>query len=362
MRAFRGKARIIRDSSASHNRMLTLDDFDYFLPPERIAQAPPAERSASRLLVMRGESLEDRHVRDLPEILRPGDLLVMNDTRVIHARLFGRKETGGQVEVLVERIAADGEVIAQVRASKPPKPGSRLRLEDAFDAEVLGRLGEFWRLSFAGDAFALVERHGRLPLPPYITHAPTAADEERYQTVFARAPGSVAAPTAGLHFDPPLLSALAARGIATAQVTLHVGAGTFQPVRVRNIALHRMHRERYEVPQATVAAIAACRARGGRVVAVGTTTLRTLETAALGGELVAGSGESELFVTPGFAFRVVDVLFTNFHLPKSTLLMLVSAFGGMEEIRAAYRHAIEHGYRFFSYGDAMLIERGRGIP
>jgi S-adenosylmethionine:tRNA ribosyltransferase-isomerase len=342
--------------------MLTLDDFDYLLPPERIAQMPLAERADSRLLVMRGTALADHAVRDLPDLLLPNDLLVMNDTRVIHARLFGRKESGGQVEVLVERITPEGEVIAQLRASKPPRAGSRLRLEDAFDAEVLGRAGEFWRLTFAGDAFALIERHGRLPLPPYIEHAATKVDEERYQTVFAREKGSVAAPTAGLHFDPPLLTALAERGIATAQVTLHVGAGTFQPVRVHHLAEHRMHRERYHVPAATVAAIAACRERGGRVVAVGTTTLRTLETAALHGSLRAGSGESELFVTPGFEFRVVDMLMTNFHLPKSTLLMLVSAFGGLAEIRAAYRHAIAHNYRFFSYGDAMLIDKACPSP
>jgi S-adenosylmethionine:tRNA ribosyltransferase-isomerase len=337
--------------------MLTLDDFDYLLPPEQIAQLPLAERSASRLLVMRGAALEDCVIRDLPGLLQPGDLLVMNDTRVIHARLFGKKDTGGQIEVLVERIAADGEVIAQIRASKPPKAGSRLLLEETMDVEVLGRIGEFWRLTFPGDAIELIERHGRLPLPPYIEHPATTADEERYQTVFAREKGSVAAPTAGLHFDPPLLAALAARGIETAHVTLHVGAGTFQPVRVHDLAEHRMHRERYVVPQATVDAIAACRARGGRVVAVGTTSLRTLETAALDGELTAGSGESELFVTPGFNFNVVDVLLTNFHLPKSTLLMLVSAFGGMAEIRAAYRHAIDNNYRFFSYGDAMLLFR-----
>ncbi|HZV54560.1 MAG TPA: tRNA preQ1(34) S-adenosylmethionine ribosyltransferase-isomerase QueA [Rhodocyclaceae bacterium] len=337
--------------------MLTLDDFDYLLPPDRIAQIPLAERSASRLLVMHGSELEDRGIRDLPGLLVPGDLLVMNDTRVIHARLYGRKDSGGQVEVLVERIAADGEVIAQMRASKPPKPGSRLRLEDAIEAEVLGRIGEFWRLTFNGDAVELIERHGRLPLPPYIERAAETPDEERYQTVFAREKGSVAAPTAGLHFDPPLLAALAERGIATAHVTLHVGAGTFQPVRVHDLAEHRMHKERYWVPQATVDAIAACRARGGRVVAVGTTSLRTLETAAPDGELKAGEGESELFVTPGFDFKVVDVLLTNFHLPKSTLLMLVSAFGGLDNIRAAYRHAIEHNYRFFSYGDAMLIHR-----
>ena len=344
--------------------MLTLDDFDYALPPGRIAQTPLPERSASRLLVMRGAALEDRGIRDLPALLAPGDLLVMNDTRVIHARLFGCKDTGGRVEVLVERIAADGEVIAQLRASKPPRPGSRLRLEEAFDAEVLGRIGEFWRLTFDGEAIALIERHGRLPLPPYIAHAAAPADEERYQTIFARPSkegGSVAAPTAGLHFDPPLLAALAARGVGTAHLTLHVGAGTFQPVRVQNLGEHRMHKERYVVPQAAVDAVDACRSRGGRVVAVGTTTLRTLETAARDGELTAGAGESELFVTPGFDFKVVDVLLTNFHLPKSTLLMLVSAFGGMDNIRAAYRHAITHNYRFFSYGDAMLIHRQHEI-
>lgn len=338
--------------------MLTLDDFDYFLPLDRIAQAPLASRSASRLLVMKGTVLEDRTIRDLPALLEPNDLLVMNDTRVLHARLLGhKKSTGGQVEVLVERIASDGEVIAQLRASKPPKPGSHLRLEDAIEAEVLGRIGEFWRLAFPGDAIELIERHGRLPLPPYIERGAEAPDEERYQTVFAREMGSVAAPTAGLHFDAELLEALAARGIATAHVTLHVGAGTFQPVRTQNLAEHRMHRERYAVPQTTVDAVAACRTRGGRVVAVGTTTLRTLETAALDGELKAGEGESELFVTPGFDFKVVDVLLTNFHLPKSTLLMLVSAFGGMENIRAAYHHAVDNHYRFFSYGDAMLIHR-----
>jgi len=322
---------------------------------------PLAERSASRLLVMRDASLEDRGIRDLPGLLQPGDLLVMNDTRVIHARLYGRKASGGNVEVLVERVAADGAVIAQVRASKPPKPGSTLRLEDAFDVDVLGRTGEFYRLAFPGDAVDLVERHGRLPLPPYIERAARTPDEERYQTVFARTKGSVAAPTAGLHFDASLLGELAKRDIATAQVTLHVGAGTFQPVRVHKLAEHRMHRERFVLPQATVDAIAACRTRGGRVVAVGTTTLRTLETAALGGNLQAGEGESELFVTPGFRFRVVDLLLTNFHLPKSTLLMLVSAFGGLDNIRAAYRHAIDNDYRFFSYGDAMLIHKHHEI-
>jgi len=338
---------------------LTLDDFDYDLPPQLIAQAPLPERTASRLLVMAGAELADRRFAELPELLGPGDLLVMNDTRVLHARLSGHKDSGGQIEVLVERLTGADEVLAQIRASKPPKAGSRLRLEDALDVEVLGRDGEFYMLRFAGDAQELIERHGRLPLPPYIERTAGAADEARYQTVFAREKGSVAAPTAGLHFDEALFARLAARGVETAHVTLHVGAGTFQPVRVHNLAEHRMHRERWHLPQATVDAIAAARARGGRVVAVGTTTLRTLESAALAGELNAASGETDLFITPGFAFRVVDVLITNFHLPKSTLLMLVSAFGGLENIRAAYRHAIAQGYRFFSYGDAMLIHRNR---
>jgi S-adenosylmethionine:tRNA ribosyltransferase-isomerase len=334
---------------------LTLDDFDYHLPAECIAQAPLAERSASRLLVMNG-GLADRAFTDLPELLLPGDLLVMNDTRVLHARLLGQKASGGQVEVLVERVTGDDEVLAQVRASKPPKAGGTLRLEDAFDAEVLGREGEFYRLRLPGDAVELIERHGRLPLPPYIERAAANADEERYQTVYARERGSVAAPTAGLHFDAPLLERLRDRGIGIAHVTLHVGAGTFQPVRVHELSQHRMHRERYVVPQATGDAIAATRSRGGRVVAVGTTTLRTLESAAQAdGSLKVGAGETAIFITPGFEFRVVDVLVTNFHLPKSTLLMLVSAFAGMDEIRSAYRHAIESGYRFFSYGDAMLI-------
>ena len=336
---------------------LTLDDFDYDLPPALIAQAPLPERAASRLLAMAGAALEDRRFVDLPDLLVPGDLIVMNDTRVLHARLFGRKDSGGQVEVLVERLLDESEVLAQVRASKPPRPGVSLRLEEALTVEVLGRAGEFYRLRFPGDAQELIERHGRLPLPPYIERASGDADESRYQTVFAREKGSVAAPTAGLHFDAALLERLAARGIETTHVTLHVGAGTFQPVRVQNLAEHRMHRERWQLPQATVVAVAAARARGGRIVAVGTTTLRTLESAALAGELAAGGGETELFVTPGFEFKVVDLLITNFHLPKSTLLMLVAAFGGMENVRAAYRHAIAGEYRFFSYGDAMLIHR-----
>lgn len=337
---------------------LTLDDFDYPLPPECIAQAPLAERSASRLMVMSGNALEDRSFGDLPGLLEQGDLLVMNDTRVLHARLLGYKASGGQIEVLVERITGDDTVLAQVRASKSPKAGSRLTLEGAVEAEVLGRAGEFYQLRFAGDATELIERHGRLPLPPYIERTAANADEERYQTVFAKERGSVAAPTAGLHFDAPLLERLRTRGIGIAHVTLHVGAGTFQPVRVHDLSRHRMHTERYHVPQATAEAIAATRARGGRIVAVGTTSLRTLESAANDdGTIKVGAGETALFVTPGFRFKAVDRLVTNFHLPKSTLLMLVSAFGGTEPIRTAYRHAIAHGYRFFSYGDAMLIHR-----
>lgn len=336
---------------------LTLADFDYALPPELIAQVPLAERSASRLLVAAGERLDDARFADLPQWLRPGDLLVMNDTRVLHARLYGHKDSGGRVEVLVERPVGDREVIAQLRASKSPQPGSRLRLEDALDVTVLGREGEFYRLGFDGDAVELIERHGRLPLPPYIERAADGPDEARYQTVYAREKGSVAAPTAGLHFDAAMLDRLHAMGVGIAYVTLHVGAGTFQPVRVHDLADHQMHTERYFLPAATAEAIAATRARSGRVVAVGTTSLRALESAAREGELKVGAGETALFITPGYEFRVVDLLVTNFHLPKSTLLMLVSAFAGLEEMRAAYRHAIAHQYRFFSYGDAMLLHR-----
>ncbi len=347
----------------SKQMSLTLNDFDYFLPPELIAQAPLAERSASRLLVVDGsgaaDAFADRRFADLPEYIGPGDLLVFNDTRVLHARLHGVKESGGQVEVLIERPVGPHEAIAQVRASKSPKPGSRLRLADAFDVTVLGRVGEFFHLRFpdTDDLVALLERHGKLPLPPYIERAAGDADEQRYQTVFARTPGSVAAPTAGLHFDDAVLAAIAARGARCAWLTLHVGAGTFQPVRVDDLAEHRMHRERYVIPQDTVDAIAATRAAGGRVIAVGTTSMRALEAAAQHGVLAAGSGETEIFILPGFRFRVVDALVTNFHLPKSTLLMLVSAFAGIDTIRRAYAHAIAERYRFFSYGDAMFLTR-----
>lgn len=338
---------------------LTLADFDYSLPPELIAQTPLPQRADSRLLVVAGDDHVDAGFADLPQWLRAGDLLVLNDSRVLHARLMGRKDSGGQVEILVERVLDHDTVLAQLRASKPSRPGSHLWLEDALDVEVLGRDGEFYRLRFPGDAVALVETCGRLPLPPYIERAAGIPDEERYQTIYAREKGSVAAPTAGLHFDQGVLAKLQEMGIGLAYVTLHVGAGTFQPVRVNDLAQHRMHTEHYGVPQATADAVAATRTRGGRVVAVGTTSLRALESAALTGNLKVSAGETALFITPGFSFQVVDLLITNFHLPKSTLLMLVSAFGGLDQIRAAYHHAIAGRYRFFSYGDAMLLQRGR---
>ncbi|MEW5967115.1 MAG: tRNA preQ1(34) S-adenosylmethionine ribosyltransferase-isomerase QueA [Pseudomonadota bacterium] len=334
-------------------------DFDFDLPPELIAQFPAAERGASRLLhVDAAGGLHDRLFRDLPTLLRPDDLLVMNDTRVIKARLFGAKDSGGKVELLVERVTGEREALAFVRASHAPKPGSRIHLADDTTLEVLDRQDDLTRLRFPAPVLDVLDRLGRLPLPPYITHAPTDADEARYQTVYANEPGAVAAPTAGLHFDEAMLATLAAQGVRSARVTLHVGAGTFQPVRVDNVAEHTMHSERYTIPQATVDAIAETRARGGRVVAVGTTSLRALEAAARHGTLHAGSDETDIFITPGYAFRVVDALITNFHLPKSTLVMLVSAFSGVDAIRAAYAHAIRERYRFFSYGDAMFLERG----
>jgi S-adenosylmethionine:tRNA ribosyltransferase-isomerase len=340
----------------------TLADFDFQLPPELIAQHPAAERSASRLLDGRGVLPIDRVFRELPSLLLPGDLLVFNDTQVIKARLFGEKPaTGGAVEALVERILPNHEVLAHLRASKAPKPGGTIAFAGgAFEAEVLGRAGPddaLFHLRFPSDPLALLQQHGHVPLPPYITHADGAEDIERYQTVFAQRPGAVAAPTASLHFDTGVLAALEARGVGRTQVTLHVGAGTFQPVRSENLDEHRMHTEWFEVPESTVAAIDAARARGGRIVAAGTTTLRALESAALGGSLRAGARDTDLFIRPGFQFNVVDTLVTNFHLPKSTLLMLVSAFAGYDQVRALYRHAIEARYRFFSYGDAMLLQR-----
>ncbi len=338
---------------------LTLSDFDYALPQTLIAQAPLPDRSASRLLEVDGPQLKDRLFSELPGLIRPGDLLVFNDTRVIHARLFGTKETGGRVEILIERLLGSHEALAQVRSSRSPKQGTWLFLEGEVNVEVVGRAGEFFHLRFPPiDLPDWLEQHGKLPLPPYIERAAEDEDETRYQTVFARDPGSVAAPTAGLHFDQEMLQSLTAHGVKLAWVTLHVGAGTFQPVRVENLSEHRMHSERYILPEETVKAIDSTHAAGGRVIAVGTTTLRTLEgTAAKHGRLVAGEGETDIFILPGFRFRVADALITNFHLPKSTLLMLVTAFAGGEIIRNAYAHAIDENYRFFSYGDAMFLTR-----
>jgi len=340
------------------SRPFTLADFDFELPPELIAQHPAAERSASRLLDGTGPSPIDRIFKELPDLLRAGDLLVFNDTQVIKARLFGEKSTGGKVELLVERVLQDHEVVAHMKVSKKPPVGSTLEMVGGFSATLLGRWpdedGALFRFRFSGEPHALMAAHGHVPLPPYIEHGDSAEDEQRYQTVFARHPGAVAAPTAALHFDEPLLARLAARGIERASVTLHVGAGTFQPVKTENLAEHKMHREWYQVPLETLAALERCRQRGGRVVAVGTTTVRTLESWAQSGQT---SGDTQIFITPGFAFKVVDVLITNFHLPKSTLMMLVSALAGYERIMALYRHAIAQRYRFFSYGDAMLLER-----
>lgn len=339
---------------------MRLSDFDYDLPAELVAQHPAPERAASRLLrVEPGGGLRDLAFRDLPALLDARDLLVFNDTRVIKARLRGRKDTGGEVEALVERVLDGHRAVAHLRASKTPRPGRRIVFAGGTEAEVTGRRGELFELFFPGErpVLDILAAHGEVPLPPYITHVPQADDEARYQTVYAAVPGAVAAPTAGLHFDAAMLEALAGKGIASARVTLHVGAGTFQPVRGEDISAHVMHEEWYSIPEATVSAIAAARARGGRVVAVGTTTLRALESAAAAGPLRAQSAETRLFIVPGFRFRVVDRLVTNFHLPRSTLLMLVSAFSGTDLIRRAYAHAIARRYRFFSYGDAMLLDR-----
>ena len=338
---------------------MRLADFDYELPPELIAQHPAAERTASRLLHLDGKTgaIEDLRFPEIARLLDKGDVLVLNDTRVIKARLRGRKDSGGEVEALVERVLDAGRLLAQVRSSKALKVGRRVRFGTA-DAVMEARRGEFFELRFEdGDALGALEKHGEVPLPPYIAHAAQADDASRYQTVYARVPGAVAAPTAGLHFDSGLLEKLRAKGVEVASLTLHVGAGTFQPVRVDDLSKHVMHSEWYSIPPDTVAAIAAARARKGRVVSVGTTALRALESAAAGGELRAQTAETRLFVTPGYEFRVVDRLVTNFHLPRSTLLMLVSAFAGVDNIRRAYAHAIAARYRFFSYGDAMLLEK-----
>ena len=372
------------DHPGGSARTFTLSDFDFSLPPALIAQHPAPERSASRLLDGRAMQPVDRIFRELPGLLREGDLLVFNDTRVVKARIFGEKASGGKLELLIERVlpaemgGTGNEVVAHMKVSKKPLPGSTVHMaggkaSGGFDATLLSRWpdadGPLFRFALHGPAgetpWELMERHGHLPLPPYIErqqnsdHDPQSAkdraeDSQRYQTVFARNPGAVAAPTAALHFDEGVLTELQSRGIERASVTLHVGAGTFQPVKTENLAEHRMHSEWYEVPLATLAALERCRQQGGRVVAVGTTTVRTLESWARSGQ---ATGDTDIFITPGFAFQVVDVLVTNFHLPRSTLMMLVSAFAGYEHVMALYRHAIAQGYRFFSYGDAMLLER-----
>jgi S-adenosylmethionine:tRNA ribosyltransferase-isomerase len=351
-------------------RAFTLSDFDFELPPELIAQHPAAERSGSRLLDGSSPTVVDRIFHELPGLLQAGDLLVFNDTKVVKARIFGEKASGGKLELLIERVLPGHDVVAHMKVSKKPLVGGKMFMmggarNGGFDAVLLGRWpdanGQLFHLQLSDEPHALMEKHGVVPLPPYIerpagaiTHTDSEEDAQRYQTVFARAPGAVAAPTAALHFDEALLAQLEARGVQRASVTLHVGAGTFQPVKTENIADHTMHREWYEVPEATQQAIAACKARGGKVVAVGTTTVRTLESWAKFGQ---ASGDTQIFITPGFEFQIVDRLVTNFHLPKSTLMMLVSAFAGYEHIMGLYRHAIANQYRFFSYGDAMLLTR-----
>ena len=339
-------------------RNFTVGDFDFALPPELIAQHPAAERSGSRLLDGTGAQPVNRIFRDLPSLLAAGDLLVFNDTQVVKARLFGEKPTGGKVELLVERVIQGHELVAHMKVSKKPSLGTVLSMHGGFTATLVGRWpeddGRLFRFVFSGDPYALMEKYGHVPLPPYIEHGDTAEDVSRYQTVFAKNPGAVAAPTAALHFDETLLAQLDARGVHRASVTLHVGAGTFQPVKVDDIAKHTMHSEWYDVPEATQQAIAQARERGGRVIAVGTTTVRTLESWALTGQ---ARGDTRIFITPGFGFRIVDRLVTNFHLPRSTLMMLVSAFAGYDRIMDLYRHAISQHYRFFSYGDAMLLDR-----
>lgn len=355
-------------SSPSAPRSFTLSDFDFQLPPELIAQHPAPERSGSRLLDGRSASPVDRVFRDLPALLQPGDLMVFNDTQVMNARLFGEKPTGGKLELLVERVLGGNQVAAHMRVSKKPEVGTTVALvsapgsQDHLSATLLGRWpdeqGALFRFVLSNDAgddpYTLMSRHGHVPLPPYITHTDSEEDARRYQTVFAKNPGAVAAPTAALHFDEALLAQIDALGVQRAQVTLHVGAGTFQPVKTENLSEHQMHSEWYEVPASTQQAIADCRARGGRIVAVGTTTVRTLESWAQSG---TSTGDTRIFITPGFEFRQVDALVTNFHLPKSSLMMLVSAFAGYEHIKALYAHAIQEKYRFFSYGDAMLLTR-----
>ena len=358
-------------TTSAPSRQYVLSDFDFHLPPELIAQTPAPERSGSRLLDGRGNTAVDRVFKELPTLLKAGDLLVFNDTQVVPARLFGEKPSGGQLELLVERVLPDvvNQVVAHMRVSKKPPVGTVLQMFNqagnapAFEATLLGRWphedGPLFRFAFNDEPLHLMRAHGHVPLPPYIArdkHSMSAEDVARYQTVFAKHPGAAAAPTAALHFDQALLDALQAKGVQRASVTLHVGAGTFSPVKTENLSDHQMHSEWFSMPAATVQAIADCRARGGRVVAVGTTTVRTLESWAQTGQT---EGDTNIFITPGFDFNVVDLLVTNFHLPKSSLLMLVAAFTGFDHMHALYQHAIGQGYRFFSYGDAMLLSSVR---
>jgi len=357
-----------RPTSSNGKQLLPMNvsDFSFELPDELIARYPQQQRTASRLLCLNGNTgaIADAQFTDLITHLNAGDLLVFNDTRVIPARLLGEKASGGKVEVLVERILDEHRVLAHVRASKAPKPGTRLKLENAVDVEMIARHDALFELEFLHQesVLSLLEAHGHMPLPPYIDRPDEESDKERYQTVYNRKPGAVAAPTAGLHFDQDLLNQIQAKGVEFAYVTLHVGAGTFQPVRVDNIEDHKMHSEYAEVPQATVDAIQAAKARGGRVIAVGTTSVRSLESAAqaakqAGTELQPYTAETDIFIYPGYEFLVIDAMVTNFHLPESTLIMLVSAFAGKSHVFAAYDHAVQQKYRFFSYGDAMFIER-----
>jgi S-adenosylmethionine:tRNA ribosyltransferase-isomerase len=333
---------------------MRIADFDYELPDELIARYPAAERRGSRLLEV-AAGLVDRSFAELPELLREGDLLVFNDSRVIPARLRGRKESGGQVEVLVERVTGEREALAQVRASKTPKPGGRLVFAGGAAATVTGRDGEFFLLVFDTPVMDILDRRGEMPLPPYLGRPAEAGDAERYQTVYAREPGAVAAPTAGLHFDEAMLRETRQLGVRHAWLTLHVGAGTFQPLRHEDIDANRLHRERVQVDETVCEAVTATRAAGGRVIAVGTTSVRSLECAAAGGGLEPYEGETDLFIRPGYEFRAVDAMITNFHLPRSSLLMLVAAFAGTERVLDAYRHAVRERYRFFSYGDSMFL-------
>ncbi|NNM51651.1 MAG: tRNA preQ1(34) S-adenosylmethionine ribosyltransferase-isomerase QueA [Pseudomonadales bacterium] len=336
---------------------MLVDDFDYELPDELIARYPSSERSGSRLLVVSDSGLHHQRFTDLPQFICPEDLLVFNNTQVMAARLFGKKATGGQVEMLIERIDAPCRARSHLKASKAPRQDSMIYLQDGTELKVLGRDGELFCLEFPEIVTQVLERLGEVPLPPYLGRAQELMDRERYQTIYAEMPGSVAAPTAGLHFDQPLLNKLAEKGVASAYVTLHVGAGTFQPVRSDRIEDHVMHQEWFDVTEATVEAIRQCRERGGRVIAVGSTSARALESAAASGMLRAKQDETSIFISPGYRYRVVDAMITNFHLPRSTLLMLVAAFVGRDRMLDAYRCAIEQGYRFFSYGDAMLLER-----